>query len=218
MLEIRDLCVNYGPIVAVNKLNLTVEAGQMVALIGTNGAGKTSTLKAITNSVSSRSGEVYFEGQLINKIPTERLPRMGRISVPEGRGIFPNLSVEENLLAMTKAADNVSTGQITYAARNSDFDGHQIEEGQILALDNNKLSFVDTDVKHAVVKLCKNLINARRLSGKETSFITMLYGDEITEEQAEEMSAAVTAKIGNDIDITVINGGQPVYYFIFSVE
>ena len=104
MLEIRDLCVNYGPIVAVNKLNLTVEAGQMVALIGTNGAGKTSTLKAITNSVSSRSGEVYFEGQLINKIPTERLPRMGLISVPEGRGIFPNLSVEENLLVAAKGA------------------------------------------------------------------------------------------------------------------
>lgn len=104
MLEIRDLCVNYGPITAVNKLNLTVEAGQMVALIGTNGSGKTSTLKAITNSVSNRSGEVYFEGKLINKIPTERLPKMGLISVPEGRGIFPNLSVEENLLVAAKGA------------------------------------------------------------------------------------------------------------------
>ena len=77
---------------------------------------------------------------------------------------------------------------------------------------------MDSDVKHAVVKLCKNLINARRLSGKETSFITMIYGEDITEEQAEEMCEAVTAKYGKDIDITVIPGGQPVYYFIFSVE
>ncbi len=150
----------------------------------------------------------------VRVLPTRTIPQ----GISAMLSFDADASVEDNLLAMTKAADNVSTGQITYAARNSDFDGHQIEEGQILALDNNKLSFVDTDVKHAVVKLCKNLINARRLSGKETSFITMLYGDEITEEQAEEMSAAVTAKIGTDIDITVINGGQPVYYFIFSVE
>ncbi len=143
-------------------------------------------------------------------------------TIPQGMAAMlsfdPDASVDDNLLAMTKAFDNVSTGQITYAARNSDFDGHQIEEGQILALDNNKLSFVDTDLKHAVVKLCKNLVNARRISGKDTSFITMMYGEDITEEQAEEMSAAVTEKLGPDIDITVLNGGQPVYYYIISVE
>ncbi len=104
MLETRDLSVNYGPIVAVNKLNLKVEAGQMVALIGTNGAGKSSTLKAITNSITSKKGDVYFNGQCINKVPTEKLPRMGLISVPEGRGIFANLSVEDNILVAAKGA------------------------------------------------------------------------------------------------------------------
>ena len=104
MLEIKDLCVNYGPIIAVNKLNLKVEKGQMVALIGTNGAGKSSTLKAITNSVPSKSGDVYFEGKLINKISTDKMPQMGIVSVPEGRGIFPNLTVEENLLVAAKGA------------------------------------------------------------------------------------------------------------------
>lgn len=104
MLEIIDLSVNYGPILAVNKLNLKVAAGQMVALIGTNGAGKSSTLKAITNSVQSKTGDVYFNGQNINKIPTEKLPRMGLISVPEGRGIFANLSVEDNILVAAKGA------------------------------------------------------------------------------------------------------------------
>lgn len=104
MLEVKDLSVRYGPIVAVDKLNLEVEKGQMVALIGTNGAGKSSTLKAITNSVLNKTGDVYFEGQLINKISTDKLPKLGLISVPEGRGIFPNLTVEENLLVAAKGA------------------------------------------------------------------------------------------------------------------
>lgn len=104
MLEIRDLSVRYGPIVAVDKLNLKVERGQMVALIGTNGSGKSSTLKAITNSVPNKTGDIYFEGKLINKISTDKLPKMGLVSVPEGRGVFPNLTVEENLLVAAKGA------------------------------------------------------------------------------------------------------------------
>lgn len=104
MLEVKDLSVRYGPIVAVDKLNLEVGKGQMVALIGTNGAGKSSTLKAITNSVLNKTGDVYFEGQLINKVSTDKLPKLGLISVPEGRGIFPNLTVEENLLVAAKGA------------------------------------------------------------------------------------------------------------------
>ncbi len=166
------------------------------------------------NIILAAEQAVPLADREVHVLPTRTIPQ----GISAMLSFDADVSVEDNLLAMRKAADNVSTGQITYAARNSDFDGHQIEEGQILALDNNKLSFVDSDVKHAVVKLCKNLINARRLSGKETSFITMIYGEEITEEQAEEMSAAVEAKYGKDIDITVIPGGQPVYYFIISVE
>lgn len=104
MLEVKDLSVHYGPIVAVNKLNLKVERGRMVALIGTNGAGKSSTLKAITNSVLTKTGDVYFEGRPINRVSTDKLPKLGLVSVPEGRGIFPNLSVEDNLLVAAKGA------------------------------------------------------------------------------------------------------------------
>ena len=166
------------------------------------------------NIILAAEQTVPLADREVRVLPTRTIPQ----GVSAMLSFDGDASVEDNLLAMTKAADNVSTGQITYAARNSDFDGHQIEEGQILALDNNKLSFVDTDVKHACVKLCKNLVNARRLSGQETSFVTMMYGEDITEAQAEEMSAAVTAKLGSDIDVTVLYGGQPVYYFIFSVE
>jgi len=143
-------------------------------------------------------------------------------TIPQGISAMLNFdadaSVEDNLLAMRKAADNVSTGQVTYAARNSDFDGHQIEEGQILALDNNKLSFVDTDLDHAAVKLCKNIVNGRRLAGLDTAFITVIYGEDVNEEQAETLSNAISEKLGGEIDVTVVAGGQPVYYYIFSIE
>ena len=143
-------------------------------------------------------------------------------TIPQGISAMlafdPDAAVDDNLLGMTKAADNVSTGQITYAARNSDFDGHKIEEGQILALDNNRLSFVDMDVKHAAVKLCKNLLSARWLSGKETSFLTVIYGEDINEAQAEEVVTAIKEKLGDEIDVTLVAGGQPVYYYIFSME
>ena len=129
-----------------------------------------------------------------------------------------DLSVEENLLAMSKAADNVSTGQITFAARDSDYDGHSIKEGEILALDNGKLAFTDTDIRHAAVKLAKSMMNARRISGKEIAFITLMYGEGVREAEAEEVRAAVQAKAGDSVDITVVNGGQPVYYYILSIE
>lgn len=89
MLEVKDLSVRYGPIVAVDKLNLEVEKGQMVALIGTNGAGKSSTLKAITNSVLNKTGDVYFEGQLINKISTDKLPKLGLTACRKAGGYSP---------------------------------------------------------------------------------------------------------------------------------
>ena len=84
--------------------------------------------------------------------------------------------VEENLTAMMKAADNVSTGSITFAARDSDFDNHSIKEGEILALENGKLLFADTDIHHAAVKLAKSMINSRRISGRDVAFITLMYG------------------------------------------
>lgn len=126
--------------------------------------------------------------------------------------------VETNLINMMKAADNVSTGSITFAARDSDYDNHSIKEGEILALENGKLLFSDTDIHHAAVKLTKSMINARRISGKEVAFITIMYGDGMTEEDAEAVRDAVSAKAGDNVDITLINGGQPVYYYFISIE
>ena len=166
------------------------------------------------NIILAAEQAVPLADREVRVIPTRTLPQ----GISAMLSFDPDADVEDNLLAMRKAADNVSTGQLTYAARNSDFGGHQIEEGQILALDNNKLSFVDTDLRHAAVKLCKSIASSRRSAGLETSFITVIHGEDVTEEDAEEMSAAISAKLGDGVDITVVNGGQPVYYYIFSIE
>lgn len=123
----------------------------------------------------------------------------------------PESDAETNATNMQSAADNVGTGSITFAARDSDYEGHKIKQGEILALENNKLSFVEQDAEKAVVKLTKQLFK------KDSEFVTLIYGEDITEEQAEKTKQAVEAKIPN-AEITLIPGGQPVYYYIISVE
>lgn len=123
----------------------------------------------------------------------------------------PEADSETNATNMQSAADNVGTGSITFAARDSDYEGHKIKQGEILALENNKLSFVEQDAEKAVVKLTKQLYK------KDSEFVTLIYGEDITEEQAEKTKQAVEAKLP-DAEITLIPGGQPVYYYIISVE
>src|SRR5438132_8554015 len=96
MLAVSELDVRYGTTHAVRNVSLAVVEGEAVALLGPNGAGKTSTLKAISRLVVS-SGRVVFDGRDITKMAAERVARLGIIHVPEGRQIFPDLSVHENL-------------------------------------------------------------------------------------------------------------------------
>jgi branched-chain amino acid transport system ATP-binding protein len=98
MLEVKDLEVAYGKIMAVKKISFSVEQGQIVSLIGTNGAGKTTTLRTISGLIRPVGGEVFFQGQRIDKTPAHEIVAMGLAHSPEGRRIFPRLSVEENLL------------------------------------------------------------------------------------------------------------------------
>ena len=118
----------------------------------------------------------------------------------------------ENRLNMTKAFEKVSTGLVTFAARNSELEGHQIKEGEILALDNGKLSFTEKDINKATVKL------TRRLAKGEVSYVTLIYGADVTEENAAEVQQSIQQKLGDKIEVMLINGGQPVYYYIISVE
>lgn len=126
--------------------------------------------------------------------------------------------VDDNLLNMMKAADNVSTGSITFAARDSDYGGKAIKEGEILALENGKVVFSDTDVHHAAIKLAKSIVNTRKITGKEVNFITLIYGEGVNETDANEIRDSIHTKVGDNVDITIVNGGQPVYYYFISIE
>lgn len=123
-----------------------------------------------------------------------------------------SLDISENKIIMTKAFEKVSTGQITFAARDSEYEGHSIKEGEILALDNGKLSFTEKDVTKATFKLIKKLIK------NDSSYVTVIYGSDVTEENAEKLYQIVQNKFGDKVGITLVNGGQPVYYYIISVE
>jgi branched-chain amino acid transport system ATP-binding protein len=98
MLEIKNLVVNYGVITALQDISLSVEAGSIVTLIGANGAGKTTTLKAISGLLKPRGGQVLYQGKNITNLAPHQIVKLGISHVPEGRMIFANLTVMENLM------------------------------------------------------------------------------------------------------------------------
>jgi len=97
LLEINDLCVKYGAIPAVKQVNLRLYQGEIVALIGTNGSGKTTVLRTISGIVRASQGNIRFEGSEITKLEPHRIVQRGISHVPEGRGVFADLTVLENL-------------------------------------------------------------------------------------------------------------------------
>ena len=97
MLSVKDLCVSYGAINALKGISFEVEKGEIISLIGSNGAGKTTTLHSISNIIKKKSGTVLFEGTDITDMMPDLIVKQNLIQVPEGRRIFLNLSVKENL-------------------------------------------------------------------------------------------------------------------------
>ncbi|MBR1739908.1 MAG: DAK2 domain-containing protein [Ruminococcus sp.] len=136
-------------------------------------------------------------------------------TIPQGMAAMlafdPDSDFNTNRLEMTNAIERVSTGQVTFAARDSDYEGHSIKQGEILALDNGRLSFVEKDLSKAAYKLTKRLVKG------DSSYITILYGADVTDDAAEALRKQVAAKYSG-LDVSLINGGQPVYYYIISVE
>ena len=98
MLEVKDLVVAYGKVKAVKGISFKVDQGQVVSLLGTNGAGKTTTLRTISGLNRPETGEIWFEGERIDKTPAHQVVMKGLAQSPEGRRIFPRLTVEDNLL------------------------------------------------------------------------------------------------------------------------
>ena len=124
----------------------------------------------------------------------------------------PSANVETNTINMMAAADKVSTGLITYAARDSEFDGKRIRKGEIMALENGKIVATSNDLTKATYRL------ARSMCKKDSSFVTIISGCDVSDEEAEKLTEIVKAKCPNHVEVSHIRGGQPVYYYMISVE
>lgn len=137
-------------------------------------------------------------------------------TIPQGISAMmsydPDDDFKANRSSMTEAIDNVASGQITFAVRDSEYDGHKIKQGEILAMDNGKIVFTEKNLTKSLIKLTKRLVTSA------SSYITVMYGSDVSDEDANEAYEALRAKISGDIDIVLVNGGQPVYYYIISVE
>ena len=147
------------------------------------------------------------EGKTVVVLPSKTIPQ----GVSALLCFAPDASQEDNTQAMTQALGNVHTSQITYAARNSDFDGFDIKEGDYLALSESQLFGTDRDILALLRRL------AQDAPQKEAEFITVYYGEDVTESQAQTALEIFTAECPN-AEITLLSGGQPVYYYLISAE
>lgn len=137
-------------------------------------------------------------------------------TIPQGVSAMlafnPDADCESNAIEMQKSTEHISTGQVTFAARDSDYDGHQIKKGELLALLNGKVAFTENDLDKSVMKLLKHMLK------RDSQFVTVIYGEDVSAEQAAGLEEQIQQKYGSKAEITFINGGQPIYYYILSVE
>ena len=137
-------------------------------------------------------------------------------SIPQGISAMMNYDPEQSFSAnsgiMTEAIDRVASGQITFAVRDSEYDGHKIKQGELLAMENGKIVFTEKNLTKSLVKLTRKLISS------SSSYITVIYGSDVSDDDAAEAFEQLRSKVSSDIDIVLVNGGQPVYYYIISVE
>lgn len=137
-------------------------------------------------------------------------------TVPQGISAMlsydPDASAADNASAMNEALSSVTTGQVTFAARDSDFDGHKIKAGEFLAMKEGKMIYTGKDMDTICGRLAKALVK------KETSIVTIYYGEDISEEQAQGICEVIKSKLSANIEVSMVYGGQPIYYFIISAE
>lgn len=156
--------------------------------------------------------------QAIPLVTDRKLIVLPTRTVPQGLSALlaynPEITVEENTVNMMEAASAVSTGTITYAARDSEFGGRKIHKDDTMGLVNGKLEIIDhaRDVSKTCVKLVRDMIV------RGTSFVTLIYGEGVTEQEANDVCSQIKAKVASNVEVTLVNGGQPVYYYIVSVE
>ena len=174
------------------------------------------SVPAQTVFVLPNNKNIIMAAEQAKKIADRTIVVLPTRTIPQGitamLSFDGDASADENAVAMMQAADHVATGLITFAARDSDFDGKKIKKGEILALENGKLVATGTDITKTTYRL------ARSMCKKDTSFITVISGCDVSEEDAQRTADMVQAKCPAGIEVTHITGGQPVYYYMLSVE
>ena len=174
------------------------------------------SVPAKTVLVLPNTKNIIMAAEQAQKLADRKVIVLPTRTIPQGMTAMLNFDPEakpdENAVNMMQAADHVSTGLVTYAARDSEFDGKTIRQGEIMALENGKIVATGTDI----VKMTYRL--ARSMRRKDTQFITVISGCDVSEEDAERTTEMVRAKCGGNIEVSHINGGQPVYYYMLSVE
>ncbi|MBR4866848.1 MAG: DAK2 domain-containing protein [Clostridia bacterium] len=153
--------------------------------------------------------------QTVSLVENKRVVVLGTHSIPQGISAMlvfePTASADENIEAMKEAIGAVRSGSITYAARNSVFEGNEILEGDILALSENKVCAIAKNIPDAV----DSMLNAT--GSGENGIITIFYGEDVAEADAEAVQAQTQAKYP-DAEVSLVYGGQPIYYYLVSVE
>ena len=168
---------------------------------------------AETVFVLPNNGNIIMAAQQCQGLTEKNVVVIPSKTVPQGITAMMNVDPEAEVAsiteAMTEALSTVTTSQITYAARDSDFDGFEIHQGDYLALKEGKLFGTDTQLEALLEKLAEE--------GKDSSFISLYYGEDVTEDAAQAAGARFQA-VCPDAEISVLSGGQPVYYYIISFE
>lgn len=158
---------------------------------------------------------IYMSAKQAEEIVTDKkVVVLHTVSIPQGISAMlafdPDIDVEENENAMVEAKRKVISESVTFAARDSVFDGHEIKEGQRLGLVNGKVTYIENSDDECIEKLSEDI--------KGSDYVTVFYGEGIDEEQAEKTADIIRGKLSEDAEVVVINGGQPVYYYMISAE
>lgn len=149
------------------------------------------------------------EGREVRVLQTKTIPQ----GISAMLMFDESADADENQMAMMEAAENVSTALVTFAARDSEIDGEPIKQGEIMGLCNGKIKYTGTDIIDIAYKSTVKVFKRA-----QSSIITLIYGEGVSEEQALAVKERLENKYSDEVEISIVNGGQPIYYFIISVE
>lgn len=159
------------------------------------------------NIIMAAEQTIPLSEKKVSVLPTRTIPQ----GITAMLNFDDTSSADENLNVMAKAAEKVSTGLVTFAARDSEVNGQHVQQGQILGMENGKITVIEKDFVTAAFKITK------RMFKRSSSLITIIKGDGVSDEDTDKLVQQLSDKF-SDAEVSVIDGGQPVYYFIISVE